>query len=265
MNSIMLAAALKVLMIGNSFSVQMVKSMPPIAKDLGLELDVCSLYIGGCSLERHWNNVCNPTNKPYSVTRNRFGEVCERVKGNIPEWLAADRWDVVTIQQASPLSWKAESYQPFADNLVAKIRELAPQAEIVVHETWSYCDSEKVGRQRMGKWGIDSRIMYEKLHEAYGALAKRHGFRIIPTGTAAQLFPGRECLFGDTHFNASGNHLQALVWTAMLFGVDVTRCRHVPDGVDPALAETMRNIASNVVASNAGKTCRNAGCGVKCE
>lgn len=36
---------LKVLMIGNSFSVQMVSSMPPVAKGLGLELDICSLLV----------------------------------------------------------------------------------------------------------------------------------------------------------------------------------------------------------------------------
>ena len=77
MNVLVFAAALKVLAIGNSFSVQMVNAMPPIAKDMGLELDICSLYIGGCSFERHWKNVCDPTNKPYSVMRKTNGKRCK--------------------------------------------------------------------------------------------------------------------------------------------------------------------------------------------
>ena len=250
MNAILLATALKVLMIGNSFSEQMVKSMPPIAADLGLELDICSLFIGGCPLERHWKNVEAPETKPYYITRNRFGEKMTPVKGNIPEWLATDKWDVVTIQQASPASWDPKTYQPFADNLIAKIRELAPQAEIVVHETWSYCDTEQKGSQRMAGWGLDAKKMYEALHSAYSALAEKHRLRVIPTGTAAIRFPDRARLFKDTHFNGNGNHLQALVWTAKLFGVDVTRCRYVPEGIDPELAETMRKVAAATVPAS---------------
>ena len=257
--ALVLAASLKVLMIGNSFSQQMVKAMPPIAQDLGLELDICSLYIGGCPLERHWKNVCAPETKPYSVTRNKFGVVVPKANGNIQDMLAADKWDVVTIQQASHLSWKADSYQPFADNLVATIRKFAPQAEIVVHETWSYCDTEKTGSGRMSKWGLDSDKMYSALHAAYAELAKKYGFRVIPTGTAAQRFPGRERLFRDTHFSANGNHLQALVWTAKLFGVDVTHCRFVPDGMDPALAAEMRRVAQETVSKTQESTVSNTG------
>ena len=188
MNVLVFAAALKVLTIGNSFSVQMVKAMPPIAQDMGLELDICSLYIGGCSFERHWKNVCDPTNKPYSVTRNTNGKRCKGFAGNIPEMLKADKWDVVTIQQGSHESWKAESYHPYGDNLVKTIRELAPQAKIVVHETWSYTPWDG----RLKKWGIDQNEMYEKLHAAYGDFAKPYGFEVIPLaqGAAGQVRGG---------------------------------------------------------------------------
>ena len=47
----------KVLMIGNSFSICVLHEMPKIAADLNLPLDLCSMYIGGCSLERHMQNV----------------------------------------------------------------------------------------------------------------------------------------------------------------------------------------------------------------
>ena len=270
MNALVFAAALKVLTIGNSFSEQMVSAMPPIAKDMGLELDICSLYIGGCSFERHWKNVCDPTNRPYSVTRNTLGTSVKGFKGNIPEMLKADKWDVVTIQQASHFSWKPETYHPYADDLVKTIRELAPQAKIVVHETWSYSPWDR----RFAKWKIDQNEMYEKLHAAYGDFAKQYGFEVIPTGTAVQLwrkelpvkytensFGGDTCGKGEfeqkdgkwspkgdvCHMNDRGNHLQALVWTAKLFGADVTTCKYEPEGVDKGMLSLMRKVAMEAV------------------
>ena len=272
MNALLLAAALKVLTIGNSFSVQMVAAMPPIAEDMGLELDICSLYIGGCTLERHWQNVCDPTNRPYSVTRNVLGKSVGGFQGNIPEMLKADKWDVVTIQQGSHESWRPETYHPYGDDLVKTIRELAPQAKIYVHETWSYTPWDG----RLKEWGIDQDGMYAKLHAAYGDFAKQYGFEVIPTGTAVQLWrqelPVRyaeDSLGGDVvggfefrrdaatgkvrplgdpfHMNGAGNHLQALVWTAKLFEVDVTGCRFEPKGLDRDAVRLMRKVAMEAV------------------
>ena len=47
----------KVLMIGNSFSICCLQHLPQVAADRGVDLDLASLYIGGCSLQRHWENV----------------------------------------------------------------------------------------------------------------------------------------------------------------------------------------------------------------
>ena len=47
----------KILMIGNSFSICLLKHLPQVAADRGVELDLASLYIGGCSLKRHWENA----------------------------------------------------------------------------------------------------------------------------------------------------------------------------------------------------------------
>ena len=271
MNVLVFAAALKVLTIGNSFSVQMVSAMPPIAQDMGLELDICSLYIGGCTLERHWKNVCNPTNKPYSVTRNTFGKSVKGFKGNIPDMLKADKWDVVTIQQGSHESWRKESYHPYGDQLVAKIRELAPQAKIYVQQTWSYTPWDK----RLAKWGINQDTMFGALEAAYADFAQRHGLEQIYTGEAVQRYrkalpvvytektndddvcgtsvfeekDGRWTPKGDVfHFNARGHFLQGLVWTARLFNVDVTKSTYVPKCLaqQPERAALMRKIATEL-------------------
>lgn len=265
----------KVLMIGNSFSICLLSHLPQVAADRGVELDLASLYIGGCSLKRHWENVEKDGDeefKPYLFGRNSFGKFVQG-KANVCEALRMAKWDIVTIQQASHESWKPESYHPYGDKLIAKIRELAPQAKIVVQETWSYTPWDK----RLAKWGVDQNAMYAKLHEAYGAFAKEKGLSVIPFGTAVQEWRKRlpvkyaENSFGGDvvggrhqkpedqfkrdflngwapncdvfHLNERGEYFQALVWAHALFDVDLTELDYRPDFVSESDAKLMKEIA----------------------
>jgi hypothetical protein len=190
------AKQLKVLMIGNSFSICVLKEMPACAASAGETLDLASLYIGGCPLDKHWANVekaGDPNFKPYgfsynyaSVKNPKEAPVAKLgKKTNIPQALVADKWDIVTIQQASPKSPFPETYQPYADNLIAKIRELAPQAEIVIQETWSYTP---YATGHLKKWNMTPETMHAAIKNAYGILAAKHKLRTIPTGDAVQLY-----------------------------------------------------------------------------
>jgi hypothetical protein len=269
---------LKVLMIGNSFSVCTLRHMPTVAKSLGLRLDLASLYIGGCPLKRHWSNVLKDGDKsflPYDYTRNREGEVTRR-KANVCDTLRSEKWDVVTIQQASSSSWKKESYHPCGDQLVAKIRELAPTAKIYIQETWSYTPWDR----RLKEWNIAQDEMYEKLKAAYAGFAAKHSLEIIRMGTAVQEWRKRlpvkytENSFGNDavgggrqkvgdqfrrtkenkwepnsdvcHLSVGREYLQALVWTAKIFGVDVRRCEYKPEFVTENQAELMKQIADEL-------------------
>ena len=266
----------KVLMIGNSFSISCLHHLPQVAADRGIDLDLASLYIGGCSLEKHWGNVLsndvNRAYKPYLFGRNRFGEYSRR-KINVVEALRLAKWDVVTIQQASHESWKGETYHPWGDQLVAKIRELAPQAKIVVQETWSYTPWDK----RLKSWKLDQGEMYAKLHAAYGDFAKGHGLAVIPFGTAIQEWRRRlpvkytEHSFGGDvvggrnqtvedqfkrnldntwspncdvfHLNEKGEYFQALVWAVCLLDADLGELAYRPDFVSEKEAKLMQEIA----------------------
>ena len=267
----------KVLMIGNSFSICVLEHLPQVAADRGVELDLASLYIGGCSLKRHMENVGRDGDedfKPYLYGRNRFGKYVQG-KANVCEVLRETKWDIVTIQQASHDSWKPETYHPYGDDLVAKIRELAPQAKIYVQETWSYAPWDK----RLGKWGVDQNEMYAKLHQAYGDFAKRHGLAVIPFGTAVQEWRRRlpvkyaeNSLGGDVvgggnqeerdhfkrtadgnwvpncdvcHLGRKGEYFQALVWAKTLLGVDaIAETDYKPAFVSDADAKLMKEIAA---------------------
>ena len=182
---------LKVLMIGNSFTGSVMRETPKLAKAAGLPLDIVQCGIGGCPLEKHWANVEKSGDKnfkPYGVSaRLVSGKKVFPRKANVTDMLVADKWDIVTIQQASGKSVSYKTYQPYADNLIAKIKELAPQAEIVIQQTWSYSPYDG----RLVSWKMTPKDMYEALKEAYGQLAAKHGLRIIPTADAVQLFRDR--------------------------------------------------------------------------
>ena len=181
------AKELKVLTIGNSFADSVFSFTTELANtfpDCKLILDRANL--GGCSLEKHWNLHIkaekNANFKPYYI----YGDK------SIPHYtlrskLTERKWDIVTIQQVSRGSWDYNTFQPYADNLIKLIRELAPQAEIVVHQTWSYradAPEFKPGH----KWGFGQQEMYNRLDDAYSKLAEKHNLRVIPTGLAVQIY-----------------------------------------------------------------------------
>ena len=187
------AKPLRVLAIGNSFSQSVCRYLPAAAAAAGEELEFCNLYIGGCPLSTHAKNIRlaaeKPSFAPYAVSWYESGKAERRRKfnANIPQMLATQKWDVVTIQQASPASWKAASYRPAADEVIATIRRLAPQAEIVVHQTWAYNAADGRISGDNPKWGFDQDGMADRVESAYAALAKDFGFRMIPVGLAVRM------------------------------------------------------------------------------
>jgi hypothetical protein len=186
---------LKVLMIGNSYSASVLHQTPKIASSMGLKVDFVNCNIGGCTLKIHWENVeksSNPNYRPYlamfgtpeSETAAMVRKVCVKGKTNIPQLLGAVKWDIVTVQQGSTRSAFADTYQPYADNLIATIRKHAPQAEILIQETWAYISYH----EKFNEWKFGQKEMYRRLHENYTALAKKTGFRVIPVGTAVERY-----------------------------------------------------------------------------
>jgi len=139
------ARELKVLAIGNSFSISLTHYFPAIVHAApGHTLRFTNAFIGGCPLDRHWANIeeteKNPDAKQYDVDAMSSDNPHERVKSrdSINALIKQGGWDIISIQQASPKSWDYETYQPHADKLIAHIREHAPDAEIVIQQTWSY-------------------------------------------------------------------------------------------------------------------------------
>lgn len=180
-------AALKVLAIGNSFSQDAMAFLPALAKAGGKEIVATNALIGGCSFERHVKHLRqaeagNPEGKAYKGIPDPV--TGEKRDVSVVDLLTAQPWDVVTIQQWSQLSFKPETFQPFADELIAAIRKYAPTAEIVVHETWAYREDHDWFKKGDG---FTAAKMYSGVRDTYRAFADGKGYRMIPVGDALDL------------------------------------------------------------------------------
>ena len=60
---------MNILAIGNSFSQDATRYLHGIARADGVTLEVVNLYIGGCSLERHYRNMMADT-RAYELQYN---------------------------------------------------------------------------------------------------------------------------------------------------------------------------------------------------
>ncbi len=150
-----------------------------------MDLVLGSANLGGSSLQRHANhldsflkNPASPNGRPY---RNAGGAGAE--KASLVELLNSEPWDYVTLQQFSAHSYRPETFEPYANKLVSAIRTFAPQAQIMVLQTWAYRSDHPFFEK--GDFNQDQ--MYEALTKAYDGLAERYDLKVNPVGDAFQI------------------------------------------------------------------------------
>ncbi|MCX7045291.1 MAG: DUF4886 domain-containing protein [Candidatus Sumerlaeota bacterium] len=278
----------KLLAIGNSLSVNATKYLKQIvASSGGCELVFGHAMIGGCSMEKHYNLAIkheespdDPQGKPYTFNGKKSG---------LKEMLTAEKWDFVTIQQLSTVSHKIESYRPSAKNLSDYIKKYAPQAEIVIHQTWAYRPDDTLIYVK----GYTQEKMYQDLTKAYHTIARElGGLKVIPCGDAFQLaqenddwkykpdpnfdykkppYPalpkepkslyigykyqttsGTHKLSLDMkHASPAGEYLGGCVWYEFFFKEDARKLTYRPDAVTEKDAVFLRDIAHKVVTEGA--------------
>ena len=127
---------MNVLTIGNSFSEDATRYLHDIARADGVDLQTTDLYIGGCTLERHYRNMLSGKDV-YSLIYNgdRTG-----LYVSLEEAILSKTWDVVTLQQSSQIAFDKDSYFPYIDELAAYIKKCSPKCKIYMHQTRSYED-----------------------------------------------------------------------------------------------------------------------------
>lgn len=211
---------MNILAIGNSFSEDALRYLHGIARADGKKVETVNLYIGGCSLERHFRNMMSEE-RAYTLQYNGSST---GFPVSIEEALLNRKWDVITVQQVSHSSACAESYFPFATELAAYVRRYAPTAKLYVHRTWAY--EEGSVRLRETARFDTAREMLDAVTNAYSILEREIGADgYIPSGELMMslLDSGIERVHRDT-FHASyglGRYALGLLWYRILCGGDV--------------------------------------------
>ena len=221
----------KVLAIGNSFSQDAVEQyLHEIAEADGKQLIIGNMYIGGCSLERHYNNMVNNT-ADYAYRKIGLdGVKVETGSMTIEKALADETWDYVSLQQVSGMSGQYDTYEPYLTELIKYVKEKLPKAKLILHQTWAYAQNST--HSDFAKYDKDQQKMYEAIIDATTNAFKEHEMDLlIPCGTAIQ--NARTTFIGD-NMNRDGYHLNvihgrytaACVWYEILTGKDVRKNKY---------------------------------------
>lgn len=246
---------MKVLCIGNSFSVDAVENnLVQLAAERGIDLTVGNLYIGGCSLERHAMNMRGDS-AVYSYRLMKQDKAQQMFTREVTDsvsilWaLASDEWDVVTMQQASHYSGQWFTYEPWLSELIDSVRlHIQDKTKIYWYMTWAYQQDAK-HPAFVPNYNGSQAYMYDEILGCNRQVLANHPFDgFIPGGIAVQ--QARATKLGDTfcrdgyHLSYTcGRYLMACLWLEVLTGQSAIGCTFMPEGMNAEERRIVQQVA----------------------
>lgn len=242
---------IKVLAIGNSFSIDSVAYLYQIAENADIDVKIGNLYIGGCSLERHCNNALNNISD-YEYYKNTTGSFVKTKGVSIYEALTEEEWDIIVLQQVSGKSGQADTYEPYITQLKDYINQNKTNTKAVFawNMTWAYQSDSK--HSDFPTYNSNQLTMYNAIINAVkDEIVTDNDFEyVIPVGTAIQNV--RTSYIGDTltrdgyHLSyQTGRYIAGLTWFKALTGQSIDGIRYTPDGMSAYELETIKEAVNN--------------------
>ena len=250
---------IRILGIGNSFTRDAIEYfLYDVFNAAGYNAILGNIYIGGCTLQTHWENETSPNES--TRNSNSYRKVVKGVRTvtankSIADCVEDEPWDIIILQQGQGLYGVVESHYPYLDNLIAYAKEHLSNknCKFGYQQTWAL--SAHSTNSRFSLYGNDQQKMYQACVDCAEALRTRSSLDyIVPTGTAIQ--NGRQTSLGDTFLNPSdelhlnttyGAFTASCTWFETFTGVDVTTNPFCPAGVDAATAALCRKAAHQAV------------------
>lgn len=172
---------IKILCIGNSFSMDATLCLPQLIVDMGVpnskQCVYCAMY-AGASLDYWWEHCSRGDTIAYLYRMS--GTKLEDRPWTVAELLHLP-WDVVILQQASVYSDQLETYRPYLKNMVEMVRRESANPEVIIafQMTWS-----KHPTARTGPYGTEG---WQRIAQTVRLMCQEVGITtIIPTGTVLQ-------------------------------------------------------------------------------
>ncbi len=246
---------IKILAIGNSFSVDAMKYLYQILENAGVKKIILgNLYIGGCSLEKHLENA-KADNSAYTYYKNTTGEWEKHPEKSINYGIADEKWDYITMQQASGYSGLEPSYGDTLSELmeIVKSKKLK-KTKLIWHGTWAYQNDST--HRHFPNYECSQQKMYDQIICALKnqIVSKSDFVVIIPNTTAIQNL--RTSFLGDT-LTRDGFHLSldigrftaGLTFYVILSGmpVDIINYNPSPDVITDDVMRVIKESVKNAV------------------
>ncbi|MBO5313271.1 MAG: DUF4886 domain-containing protein [Clostridia bacterium] len=246
--------ALKVLLIGNSFSQDTCYHSYQAAKAMGIEdVKIANLYIGAGSISDHIYRHKQGATATFQQSTSKGG--WETTSATLETAVKSDDWDFIVLQQVSSLSGEAYSFES-VNALIDIVEPLCPSARLGWNMTWAY--QSTFDDARFDSYDRDQTKMYQAIVSATKSkIATNDRIEIIvPTGTVIQNV--RTSYIGDTltrdgyHLNESlGRQISSLALVHILTGVSI-------DGVNTTNYNKITDENALVVAVEAIKNATKA-------
>ena len=245
------AKLIRVLAIGNSFSQDAVEQyLYELAAAQGDSLIIGNAYIGGCSIDRHYNNLLGDS------ALYEYRKVVSGVRSNqrhaiLKNIIRDEQWDIISLQQASHYSGLPKTYTNLAQ-LKRLVQSFTTNLHVqfVWHMTWAYADDFE--SKNFKAYDYSQRKMYSAIVNTMLNVLPGVGLqRIIPSGIAIQLARYR---FGDI-LNRDGYHLSytlgrytaACTWCEFLTGKIVDGNTYHPETITEEEAQYCQQAAHEAI------------------
>lgn len=244
----------RILAIGNSFSEDAVEqNLHEIAAAQGQTVIIGNLYIGGCSIDTHYDNMLH--NKPLYRYRkiHADGRMTEQQKATLKHALQDEKWDIITFQQASQYSGDFNTLGRLPELMKLVRQTVGDKPTFAWHQTWAY--SNKTNHAGFEAYGKNQLRMYHDIQQTGQLVTETYPEIkiLIPCGTAIQ--DARTALIAGDDLTRDGYHLEknigryiaACTWYVALFRNLLDDDTFAPKSVSPRFRKIAHEAAHQAV------------------
>ena len=244
---------LRILSIGNSFSVDTMTHLANVARSAGVEsIRLGNLFVGGCSVRKHYAHV-EADLPAYTYYTNR-GEGWESTpEVSVKTAIESDAWDWISIQHGTGDGSRytdPASYEKLP-LLIEYVKALAPKARIAFNMTWVWEPDHN--HHEMRSYAGDTAAFYRNLTTlTRDLILPTKGLDTVsPTGTAVQnTRTATSTVLTRDKFHLSGGfgrYIAALTFFEALTGIGTDQVAWKPESVSDEEAAIARAAAHAAV------------------
>ena len=236
---------ISVLMIGNSFSVDVAHFTHQLSLGSDVEIEVCVLYVGGCSLEQHVKFI-EEEFTPYEWFIN--GESTGKYI-DLKTALLMKEWDYITLQQVSVFSGLKDTFYPYINQLIDYVKKYQKNHHFVLHKTWPYENGFE--NTNFEHYNYDRKTMYKCINETYDYVAKDLDINVIIRSgdiieSAIEKY-GERFHKDGFHLNEEGRYLVALGFVHTFNSNKIINNLFVPSGFNKELCKEYESLVYNAL------------------